>query len=310
MKNKTPVILEKPEGNTPAMYQKPTPATYYFASKPRVLGRGAIAGEKEKAGMLGAYIKDVMPDAKFGEKTFEKGENKMLQQAVALALENAGLSAEDVDLMLMGDLLNQITASTFAARTYGRPFLGLYNACSTMAESLLLGAALVDGGLVQTAVCATGSHFATAERQYRGPLELGAQRQQYAQRTVTGAAGTVVGRAAEGVAVTRGTVGKIVDFGINDVANMGAAMAPAACDTLLTLFEDTVTTPADYDMILTGDLGKLGSDILRELAAQKGYRLGKNYSDCGNMMYGIDQNVQQGGSGCGCGAIVLNTYVI
>jgi stage V sporulation protein AD len=268
------------------------------------------------------YFTDVLRDDRWGEKTFEKAEKKIMEHAVFTAIENAGLHSDEVDVLFSGDLLNQIITSSFVARRFNTSYVGLYGACSTMAESLAIGACMVNAGYFRTAACATGSHFSTAERQYRGPLELGNQRPPYAQRTVTGAACTVLSSAERAAAkgadagvkpaacVTGATFGKVVDYGISDINNMGAAMAPAAMKTLTAHFQNTGTAPDDYDLIATGDLGKLGSDILRDLCGEKGYALGQNYHDCGAMIYQYKDGVCQGGSGCGCGAVILNTYIM
>lgn len=310
MMTDTMVIKDKNETNAAIMPDRRlAPRTVRFINKPRVIGRGAIAGPTEKDGPLCYYIPQFMESDKYGEKTFEKAESKMLTTAIQAAIDNAGLSGDDIDVMLLGDLVNQITPSTFAARSFERGYLGIYSACSNMTESLILGGMTIDAGFCNTVACATGSHYATAERQYRGPLELGSQKQQYCQRTVTGAGCTILGKGKGNICLSIGTVGRVVDFGITDVANMGAAMAPAAMDTLSSLFADTNTMPCDYDLIASGDLGKLGSDALRDLIAQKGYKLGKEYSDCGCLMYSIGQKNRQGGSGCGCSAVTLNSYI-
>jgi len=315
--------------------------TVIFKNKPAVIGRYALVGPKEGEGPLKDYFKHVLNQDKFGEKTFEKAEKKMLETVVFSAIEDARLKLDEVGALLSGDLLNQIISSSFAARKFRTSFIGLFGACSTMAESLALGACLVDGGYFNTVACATGSHFSTAERQFRGPIELGSQRPPYAQWTVTAAACTVLSAETQGNGcvnlncnkqndnavppnkvtahkktknktprVTAATFGKVIDYGVSDVFNMGAAMAPAAMATLTAHFADTGTAPADYDHIFTGDLGKLGSDILRDLMAEKGYQMGQNYSDCGAMIFHRGQNTFQGGSGCGCSAAVLNSYIM
>lgn len=284
--------------------------TMRFTRPAVILGKMSVVGEKEGKGPLGKYFDYVVEDDKLGEKTFERAELKMLQQAVRGAVADADLRMSDIDLMLGGDLLNQMTSSSYAARDFGVPFIGLYSACSTMTAGLALGAALIDSGLFGKIICATASHFATAERQYRYPLEYGCQRPPYAQWTVTGAGCTVLGATGEGAKITAATIGKVVDFGINDLNNMGAAMAPAAMDTMLALFRENDWRPEDFDLIITGDLGKLGSDILRSLMREQGYELGQRYIDCGSMVYDGDQNCYQGGSGAGCSAAVFNSYVL
>ena len=211
---------------------------------------------------------------------------------------------------MAGDLLNQIISSSYAARAFNFPYLGVYGACSTMAESMAVASILVDGGYFENVVCCTASHFSTAERQYRFPLELGNQRPPASQWTVTGAGSCVLSLNGKGPRITMATFGKVIDWGITDVNNMGAAMAPSAMQTLLTHFENTKTTPDDYDLIATGDLGKLGSEILIDLMEDKGIKLGLNYADCGQMYFRRDQNTLCGGSGCGCSATVFTSYIM
>ena len=266
--------------------------TVFFKNAPRILSSAAVCGSKESEGIIGSYADITLADDMFGESTYEKAECKMLSSAISLVIEKSGLKEENIDVLLSGDLLNQIISASFAARDFTFPFLGLYSACSTMSESILLGAALVDGGYVKTAVCATGSHFASAERQYRYPLELGCTRPPQAQWTVTGAGGLLLGRSDKGIRVTCGTMGRVCDFGVTDVNNMGAAMAPAAADTIIRHFRDTQTGPEDFDLILTGDLGALGSRIVKDLTWEKGF------------------DEFQGGSGAGCSATVLNSYIL
>lgn len=284
--------------------------TVIFENPPVIIGRMSVVGEKEGKGPLGSYFHKVENDVKMGEKTFEKAEIRMLETAIEGAVQNSGLSLRDIQMLISGDLLNQLTSSSYVARTLNMPHLGLYSACSTMTESLALAACLINAGYFNTIACATVSHFATAERQYRFPLEYGCQRPPYAQWTVTGAGCSVLSDKGEGVRITGATFGKVIDFGTTDLNNMGAAMAPAAFNTLTVMLEETNTRPEDYDLILTGDLGKLGSDILRDLMTEKGYFLGANYIDCGNMIYAVDQNCYQGGSGAGCSASVVNAFVL
>jgi stage V sporulation protein AD len=284
--------------------------TFIFDDPPKIVGRWTVSGKKEGAGPVGQYIHSVYRDPKMGEKNFEMAEIDMLREAVDGAIKAGGYLPEDIDLFIAGDLLNQITTSSYVARELNIPYMGMYSACSTSSESLATAAFLINAGYIETAACATVSHFATAERQYRFPLEYGCQRPPYSQWTVTGAGCALLSKAGKGPAVTAATLGKVVDYGANDIGNMGAAMAPAAMDTLAAHFFETGTTPADYDLILTGDLGKLGSDILRELMRERGYPLLQNYIDCGTLIYASDQDVYQGGSGCGCSATVLNSFIL
>ncbi len=286
--------------------------TIVFKNQPKIIGNYAIVGQKEGAGPFGKFFDYVLENDLFGEKTYEKAERKILEHAIFSCIDKAKIDPHTVDVILSGDLLNQIVSSSFAARHFDKPFLGLYSACSTMTEALLIASCLVDGKYVKTAVCATGSHFSTAEKQYRFPLELGNQRPPVSQWTVTGAGTTILSLDAKKTfpKITMATIGKVVDYGIVDANNMGAAMAPAAMNTLIAHFEDTNTKPSDYDLILTGDLGKLGSEILRDLMERNGYPLGENYSDCGHMIYNDRQHTYQGGSGAGCSASVFNSYII
>lgn len=283
-----------------------------FTNPPFIVASMSVVGKKEGQGPLSNYFDIVYSDDKIKEKTFEKAEIIMLKNAIDGAIKKSGIQTDDINCMIGGDLLNQITSSQYVAREYDAPFLGVYSACSTMTEALILGAVLIDGGHFNNVCCSTCSHFATAERQFRYPLEYGCQRPPYAQWTVTGAGSFVLSAFdnGDGIRIKQAVVGKVVDFGTSDLNNMGASMAPAACDTLTALFEETNTQPCDYDFILTGDLGKLGSDILRYLMREKGYNLTNNYHDCGCLIYDINQKCYQGGSGAGCSASVVSSFVL
>lgn len=233
----------------------------------------------------------------------------MLSYAIRNAIASAKKSLSDIDAIVAGDLLNQIISASFAARDFSIPFIGVYNACSTMSESLALGAALIDGGYMKQVVCATGSHFSTAERQYRYPLELGSTRPPQAQWTVTGAGATVLSSSGKGPKITMATFGKVVDYGVTDANNMGAAMAPAAMSTLVSHFRESGEIPAQYDLIITGDLGAFGSRILKDLMWEKGLDIEKQHVDCGELIYNIKEDEYQGGSGAGCSAVVFNSYI-
>lgn len=280
-----------------------------FFNKPRIRSYAAVCGSKEKEGVIGGYADITLSDDMYGESTYEKAECKMLSNAISLAIDKGALKDGDVDALFSGDLLNQIISASFAARDYQFPFLGLYSACSTMSESMLLSAVMIDGGFAKNCVAATGSHFASAERQYRYPLELGCTRPPQSQWTVTGAGSAVLSRKGEGPAITCGTVGRVIDYGVSDVNNMGAAMAPAAADTILTHFKDTGRDPAYYDLVLTGDLGALGSRIVKDLVWEKGQDIFPNHVDCGEIVYKVIEDEFQGGSGAGCSAVVLNSYI-
>lgn len=276
----------------------------------KIIGNFSIVGEKEGQGNFASYFDMILKDDKYGEKTYEKAEKKMMLEAIKGCLHKAHLTTSQIELYLAGDLLNQIISASFSARELDCSYLGIYGACSTMSEILGIGALLMDTGAYDHILCATGSHFTTAERQYRYPLELGNQRPPTSQWTITGAGASILSKEGNAPKITHVTFGKVMDYNIKDVNNMGAAMAPAAMDTLITLFQDTHTQPKDYDLIVTGDLGKLGSEILMDLMENKGYTLGKNYADCGQMMYTNNQKTYQGGSGAGCSAVVFNSYLI
>ena len=233
----------------------------------------------------------------------------MLSYAIEQTIKNAGEEQENVDMLVSGDLLNQIISASFAARDFDFPFVGVYGACSTLAESYAIAAALINSGYHKKIVAATGSHFSSAERQYRYPLELGNTRPPQAQWTVTGAGGALIANEGGRVAITSATLGKVVDFGITDVNNMGAAMAPAAADTILNHLRDTGKSADEYDLIITGDLGALGSRILKDLTWEKGVDIQDNHVDCGEIIYNVIEDEFQGGSGAGCSAVVFNSYL-
>ena len=285
--------------------------TVALAHPPSVLSFSNIGGKFEGQGPLADFFDEISNDSFFGEKTWEKAESAMQKTVLQRALEKAELTPEDLDYILAGDLLNQCIGSSFGLRDFRVPFYGLYGACSTMGESLSLASLLIDGGYADRAAALTSSHFCTAERQYRTPLEYGGQRAPTAQWTATAAGALVL--AAEGKtgpAVTCVTIGKVVDKGIKDANNMGAAMAPSAYDTLKAHFEDTGRGPDYYDLIVTGDLGKLGWEIVMEFFSQDGTPL-SNYSDCGLLLFDLkEQDVHSGGSGCGCSAAVLTGFLL
>lgn len=288
--------------------------TIELRHRPRLCMGAAIAGKKEGQGPLGQAYDQVIEDDLFGEESWEKAEHRFFYTAADLCIRKAGRTNSQVDVLLGGDLLNQITSASMAARELHIPFLGLYGACSTMAEGLCIGAMLVDAGHVQTALCAASSHFCSAERQYRFPLEYGNQRTPTAQWTVTGAGASLISSDAAlpaAAVCTHVTIGKVTDLGIADVNNMGAAMAPAAANTLTRHFHDLNRTPGDYDLIITGDLGRVGHDILLELMKERGYPLlPERYMDCGLEVFSPQQDTHAGGSGCGCSAIVLNSLIL
>lgn len=276
-----------------------------------VLSFASVGGKLEGQGPLSDDFDELCDDSFFGQKTWEKAESTMQKHALEHALQKGGLQAADLDYILAGDLLNQCIGSSFGLREFGIPFYGLYGACSTMGESLSLAALLIDGGFADTAAAMTSSHYCTAERQYRMPVPYGSQRTPTQQWTATAAGCCILGQDGVGPYITHVTCGKIVDMGITDPNNMGAAMAPAAYDTLSAVFRETDTAPADYDLIVTGDLGELGHSIVQELFANDGITLGERYTDCGLLLYDRKkQDMHAGGSGCGCSASVLNGYLL
>ncbi|MDD4689359.1 MAG: stage V sporulation protein AD, partial [Eubacteriales bacterium] len=259
--------------------------TYKIENDIAIIGEAAIASDKEAEGPIGKCLDEVMPDIKFGQKSFEKGESRLLEQTMLKALEKSGKVNSQIDCVLTGDLLNQCISSNYALRNVRIPFYGLYGACSTMAESLSLSSMLLDGGFGKTILCGAGSHFYSAERQYRYPIEYGGQRPPTAQWTVTGSGMAVLETGGIGPCVTYVTTGKVADKGVCDANNMGSAMAPAAAETLLAHFKDTNTQPKDYDLIVTGDLGSLGKSITMDLVKDSGFELAGVYEDCGVLIY-------------------------
>ena len=284
--------------------------TVKLSNPPSILGTATVVGPKEGEGPLKDYFDIILEADMWGQESFEKSEVKIQEEAIKQAIFNANLSSKDIEYLFSGDLLNQIITSSFTARQLNIPYFGLYGACSTMTESLSLGAMIIDGGFADKVVCATSSHFSSAERQFRFPLEYGSQRPFSAQWTVTGAGATVLASSGNGPYITYITTGKVVDFGIKDANNMGGAMAPAAIDTISQHFKDTGYSPDDYDLIITGDLGLVGKRILLDLMKKEGYDLSKVYSDCGIKIFdGVEQDTHAGGSGCGCAAVVFNGYI-
>lgn len=285
--------------------------TVALANPPTLAGHANVVGKKEGEGPLASSFDLIGSDDTFGEATWEKSESAMQKQALALALDKAGQAASAMDWLFAGDLLNQCIGSSFAARGQDIPFLGLYGACSTMGEGLALAAMTLDGGFGQRAGVVVSSHFCTAERQYRTPLEYGSQRTPTAQWTVTAAGAVLLSREGPGPYLTHVTPGRVVDKGVTDTNNMGAAMAPAAYDTIRAHLQDTGREPGFYDLIITGDLGQLGGELLRELFQQDGVDLSPRYADCGLMIFDLErQDVHCGGSGCGCSAAVLTGHLL
>lgn len=284
--------------------------TIMLQNQPKIIASAAIVGKKEAEGPLSEDFDQTFSDSKLGEDSWEKAETSFLKKVVELAIKKANKEPQDVDMILAGDLMNQCTTSSFGLRELNIPFLGQYGACSTMAQTLMMAAIMVDSGAASTAAAATASHFCSAERQFRLPLEYGGQRTPTAQWTVSGAGCAVVGDEGS-IKIVDVMPGKIVDLGIKDAANMGAAMAPAAATTLFEYFQDTGTSPQDYDKIFTGDLGMVGSDLLRKLLLENNIDLGTVHNDCGLMIFDCDkQDVHAGGSGCGCAGSVLCGHIL
>ena len=285
--------------------------TYVFKEPPTISHWASVAGKKESEGPLKHTFDITESDAYFGQRSWEQAERKMQQMALKTLLEKAKLDHSKIDIAFSGDLLNQCISSSFTLKNMNVPHLGLYGACSTMAESLILASFSICGGFCKNVVSMTSSHFASSERQYRFPLVYGGQRTPTAQWTVTGAGAALVSAKGNGPYINGCTVGTVVDLGIKDANNMGAAMAPAALSTIRQHFEDTGVSVKDYDMIVTGDLGQLGKDILLTMAQREGLELGGKLADCGTLVFDIlKQDVHCGGSGCGCSAITLCGYLL
>lgn len=291
--------------------QKRGRQSFSLANPPVITAWASVAGKKESEGPLAHTFDIKNRDTYFGQKTWEQAEKYMQQQALKKLAEKAGMAQTDFDLVFSGDLLNQCIGSSFTLRNLGIPHLGLYGACSTMAESLLMASMAVGGGFADKVVAMTSSHFASSERQYRFPLGYGGQRTPTAQWTVTGSGAALVRSEGKGPRITACTIGTVTDLGIKDANNMGAAMAPAAYSTIRAHFEDMKTAPEDFDLIVTGDLGQLGKEMLLELAKREGVSLGGKLTDCGTMVFdNTKQDVHSGGSGCGCSAITLCGYLL
>lgn len=284
--------------------------TVNFPSAPRIEAYTSVVGKKESEGPLGECFDVIKKDAFLGEETWEKAESRLFETGYNSILQKAGISSGDINYIFAGDLLNQCTASAFGMKDCNVPYFGIFGACSTMAEGMTLAAMLTDGGFSEKSVAAAGSHFCSAEKQFRFPLEYGGQRPPSAQWTVTGFGAVCIGKTGN-VIITEATTGIITDYGIKDAANMGAAMAPAFVSTLCAHFKDTGRTPSYYDMILSGDLGLVGKDIANELMKKEGYDISENYNDCGAMIFDPEsQDTHSGGSGCGCSASVLCGYIL
>lgn len=281
-----------------------------LSNPPKIISTFSVVGPKEGRGPLASYFDLVLNDDTCGKDSYEKAESEMMFTAIKESIKRAGLTQDDINYLFSGDLLNQIISSSFAAREFAIPFFGLYGACSTMSESLSLASLMMDGGFADHVVAATSSHFSSAERQFRFPLEYGSQRNSTAQWTVTGSGAMVLGKEGNFPVVRYITTGIVKDYGIKDANNMGAAMSPAAVDTIYNHFKDTGRKPEDYDIIATGDLGSVGKKITDELLLEYGYDISKNHIDCGaEIFYDEEQDTKAGGSGCGCSAVVASGYL-
>ncbi|WP_139489241.1 stage V sporulation protein AD [Brevibacillus dissolubilis] len=284
--------------------------TWQFTEDVRIQATATVVGPKEGEGPLGALFDRVYDDMYAGQDSWEKAERILMEDAVNIALEKARLKPDDIDQILAGDLLNQNITANFTAENLSIPLMGMYGACSTSMLTLSNAAALVNAGYANYIIAACSSHNATAERQYRYPTEYGGQKPPNAQWTVTGAGAAVVGIGGDGPRLTHATIGKVMDLGIKDPFDMGAAMAPAAVSTLMTHFEDTGLRPQDYDLIVTGDLASIGYAIAKDLLQKEGYDMDKVYNDCGLMVYHPDQEVFAGASGCASSATVTYSYIV
>lgn len=284
--------------------------TVFFEKDITMASVSSFAGKKEGAGPLGKYFDCVIEDDMFGEKTWEKAESKFVRESFENAVKKAGLNNENIDYIICGDLLNQCSGTVFGTRDMQIPYLGIYGACSTFGEALALGSIVIDSGAGKTVLAGASSHFCTAEKQFRFPLDLGNQRPPSATWTVTGSGAVVLAEGRKGkIKIECATMGKVIDMGIKDAANMGGAMAAAAVETIASHFEDTERTPDYYDVIATGDLGYIGRDIARKYLSEKGFELDKNFTDCGIEMFDREkQDTHSGGSGCACSALTFCGY--
>lgn len=269
-----------------------------------------IAGKKESEGPLKDYFDNFEEDVYFGKETFEKAESEMVRRNLNTLLGKSGKTPDEISLLLGGDLLNQCVATSFAIAKSQIPFLGLYGACSTIIESMIVASAFIENGFVNNAIALASSHFCTAERQYRFPLEYGNQKTPTSQNTVTGSGSYLLQNIMTPYKIKEAVIGRIVDNGIKDANNMGAAMATAAVDTILRYFNESGANPSDFDIIATGDLGTEGHEITLELLNRCGLKMGSNYTDCGMLIYDINkQDMHSGASGCACMATVFGGYL-
>lgn len=286
-------------------------ASIVFERNVRIIGNASVAGTKEGEGPLGKQIDIVGTDDMFGSETWEDAESKLQKKAAELALIHGNVKKEELNFVLGGDLLGQSIATTFGVEGFGVPLFGVYGACSTCGEALALGSVLVDSEAARKVLCVTSSHFASAEKEFRFPLEYGNQRPQSATWTVTGSGAFVLGCEGAGVKISGATIGRVVDYGLKESMNMGACMAPSAASTLVQHFKDFGVGPEAYDKIITGDLGQVGQTILLDLMQEQGFDIRKKHTDCGIEIFANEaQGTGSGGSGCGCASVVLSSYIL
>ena len=283
--------------------------TIILNNRPKLINCASIAGKKENDGNVSKYFDAIILDGRYGKKSWEEAESQMQKDAAFMLLHKTNNKPEDIDYIFGGDLLNQCMGTSFGATQLNIPFLGIYGACSTFCEGLILSSVFVDGGYGKKVMCTSSSHFCTSERQFRFPLEYGGQRAPAAQWTVTAAGAALVSKEGSEIEITAVTPGKVIDAGISDASNMGAAMAPAAVDTIKKHFKDRNLKNDYFDMVVTGDLGKYGYKIAKELLSEEGIELSDRFYDCGEMIYKEEQDTHAGGSGCGCCASVFSGYI-
>ncbi|MDR1364540.1 MAG: stage V sporulation protein AD [Oscillospiraceae bacterium] len=288
--------------------------TILIESNPKIIGFASVVGKKESEGPLSKYFDETFEDTTLGQETWERSEGFLQKKAVKLALKKAGMNANKINAIFAGDLLDQCISSIFGIKEARIPFLGQFGACSTMAQTMIMSSIMIDSGAAESCIAVTSSHFCAAERQYRFPLEYGGQRTPTAQWTVTGSGAVVISKNnnnSNNSSIEHVLIGKIEDLGVKDSSNMGAAMAPAAARTIERFFLDTKTLPKDYDLILTGDLGEIGSELLKKLLKNSNFNIYDNHNDCGLMIYEREkQDVHAGGSGCGCSASTLCSIIL
>ncbi len=281
-----------------------------FQNPPKIVATFTIVGPKEGQGPLGKDFDTVLDDSYYGEQSWEKTEAKMVREAVNNVIQRANLKPQEIDYVLAGDLLDQISSTNFGIRDTDIPFFGIYGACSTMAEALTMGSILVDGGYASRVIATASSHYDSAERQYRYPVELGVQRKPTSQWTVTGSGAALLAAEGQGPRIVGATVGKILDMGVKDPNNMGTAMAPAAADTIAAHLQDFGKSPQDYDLIVSGDLGEIGLSITKELLQKQKIEISDRFYDTGLMIFDRAQDVQAGASGAGCSAVVFSSHLV